>query len=37
MRKYKKNICLISVILLLAMVGSAFAADVQWTNGGGDR
>jgi hypothetical protein len=34
---YKKNMCLISVILLLGLFGSAFAADVQWNNAGGDR
>ncbi|MCK5563932.1 MAG: hypothetical protein KAJ07_01680, partial [Planctomycetes bacterium] len=33
----RKNMCLISVILVLGMVGSALAADVDWTNAGGDR
>jgi hypothetical protein len=33
----KKNMCLISVILLLGIVGNALAVDTDWTNGGGDR
>jgi len=33
----KKNFCLIIVILVLGIVGSAFAIDTNWTNSGGDR
>jgi len=33
----KKNMCLISVILLLGMVGTALAGDVNWKNTSGDR
>ncbi len=33
----KKNMCLISVILVMGMAGSAFAQDCDWTNFGGDR
>lgn len=32
-----KKMLLIFVVLLLGFVGSALAADVDWTNGGGDR
>ena len=34
---YKKNMCLISVVLLLGMAGSALAIDSNWNNNGGDR
>jgi len=35
---YKKNMCLISVVLLLGMVGSALAApNINWDNESGDR
>ncbi|NIO16913.1 MAG: hypothetical protein GTN70_07930, partial [Deltaproteobacteria bacterium] len=34
---YKKWGCLISIVLLLALVGNASAADVDWNNAGGDR
>jgi len=33
---YKKNMCLIFVILMSGIVGNVFAEDVNWTNGGGD-
>ena len=33
---YKKYMCLVLVVVLLGMVGSALA-DTDWTNGGGDR
>ncbi len=33
---HRKHVCLIFVVLL-GMVGDALAADVDWTNGGGDR
>ena len=33
----KRNICLIFVVLVLGIAGSALAVDVDWTNGGGDR
>jgi len=34
---FRRKICLIFVVLVLGVVGSAFAIDSNWTNGGGDR
>jgi len=33
----KKNMCLVSVVLLLSVVGNVLAVDKNWNNNGGDR